>query len=163
MWNPPRPGIEPFIGRQFLNHWTSREVLKSFFEILNYATLCLLIFNVVFTQASRYTHTKPLQVWDCLPLTPAASHSASPSTYFSILTAMVWQGQYCPFCSPRNRSTNCISLCRITLIVPVEMWSYMATFYLWSKYNESVMAPCHFISSFFIFFKMYLDCTTHGM
>ena len=43
-------------GSGLLNHWTSREVLRSFSEILNYATLCLLIFNVVDTQASRYTH-----------------------------------------------------------------------------------------------------------
>ena len=56
MCGPPRPGTEPFIGRQFLNHWTSKEVLRSFSEILNYAALCLLIFNVVDTQASRHTH-----------------------------------------------------------------------------------------------------------
>ena len=30
--NPPRPGIELCIGRQILNHWTTREVLHYFLK-----------------------------------------------------------------------------------------------------------------------------------
>ena len=150
----PDQELNPSLAGSFL---TTGPAEKSYGLFLKYWTMLPGVswFSMLLTPRQPDTHTKPLQVWDCLPLTPEASHSVSSSICFSILTAMVWQGQYRPFCSPRNRSTNRISLCRITLTVPVEMCSYLATFYLWSKYNESVMAPCLFISSFFIFFYIF--------
>ena len=84
------------------------------------------------------TDTKPLQIRDCLPLTLTANHSVSSSIYFSIPTAMVWQGQYSLFYSPRNKSINCISLCKIILIVPVEMCSWHGHFFTHDQHTMSV-------------------------